>query len=227
MSENVSLFRLNCNCPHIQAFQEGAFLAHRVIGSRTSSAGNTRAAWLCQVPLPGIGTDSTSACRQLGITPVPSTAILVLCTFVQNLRFWWLDKLDFHAQQFPWLYLLPSTEREEHIKPIRGVGVPICQRWVLIYSGSPTDFEIIKCHQSRWVVITTINTPTATIESLAKVGITKIWHTFQLYSLFSWFFLYFLEDWCMVLVFDKKTPESAFNNTKSSKVVGDNGDIML
>ena len=31
----------------------------------------------------------------------------------------------------------------------------------------------------------------------------------------------------MVLVFDKKTPESAFNNTKSSKVVGDNGDIML
>ena len=63
MSENVSLFRLNCNCPHIQAFQEGAFLAHRVIGSRTSSAGNTRAAWWCQVPLPGIGTDSTSACR--------------------------------------------------------------------------------------------------------------------------------------------------------------------
>ena len=30
-----------------------------------------------------------------------------------------------------------------------------------------------------------------------------------------------LEDWCMVLVFDKKTPENAFNNTKSNRVVGE------
>ena len=31
-----------------------------------------------------------------------------------------------------------------------------------------------------------------------------------------------LEDWCMVLVFDKKTPENAFNNIKSnSRVVGE------
>ena len=31
-----------------------------------------------------------------------------------------------------------------------------------------------------------------------------------------------LEDWCMVLVFDKKTPENAFNRTKSNRVVGYN-----
>ena len=29
-----------------------------------------------------------------------------------------------------------------------------------------------------------------------------------------------LEDWCMVLVFDKKTPENAFNNTTSKRMVG-------
>merc|ERR1712192_165080 len=49
----------------------------------------------------------------------------------------------------------------------------------------------------RWVVITTINKPTATIESLEKI-----------------------EDWCMVLVFDRKTPDAAFNETKSERVVG-------
>ena len=74
---------------------------------------------------------------------------------------------------------------------------------------------------NRWVVITTINPPTATIQSLAKIGKHCSTHLFILSENFC------LEDWCLVLVFDKKTPENAYNNTQFERVVSINVHAVL
>lgn len=47
-----------------------------------------------------------------------------------------------------------------------------------------------------WVVITSINPPTATMRALAKI-----------------------DDWCMVIVFDTKTPEAAYNELISERLI--------